>query len=331
MRFFYGLLFILLATNLSGQQPDWKVDQGWKWLEPADTFHKKRFWTVAGVGAGLYAGAAYGLYQTWYRDYPLGKFRSFDDFGEWLQMDKAGHAVTTYAEAELLYAGARWTGMTPNAARWTAFGTANFLQLTIEVMDGFSEQWGFSWSDFGFNLLGSGTWLAQELLWQDQRILIKASSNIRPHPNFMTPNQRGEGVGDWSIRSAELFGSSYFERFLKDYNTLTVWVSVNPRSFVPNSNLPSWLNLAVGYGAEHLYGAYGNGWAPNTNESYFLPPSEYPRYRQYFLSPDIDLTRIKTNKRWLKFLFGLTNFLKVPAPALELRSTGATRFHWVYW
>ena len=27
---------------------------------------------------------------------------------------------------------------------------------TLEVFDGYASRWGFSWSDMGFNLLGSG-------------------------------------------------------------------------------------------------------------------------------------------------------------------------------
>ncbi len=328
MRLLY--LLFLCGTLSSGLAQS--VDQaGWKWLEPADTFNRKRFWAVTGVGAAIYAGASYGLYQTWYRDFPQGSFRTIDDFGEWLQMDKAGHLVTTYTEARLLDAGARWTGMSPNAARWTAFGVSNALQLTVEVMDGFSEQWGFSWSDFGANVLGASVFLVQDMVWNEQRILIKASSDPRPHPTILTPNVRGEGYGNWAVRGAELYGSGYLERYVKDYNTLTVWLSVNPRSFVPGSRLPDWLNIAVGYGAENLYGAYGNGWTVSPEEAYRLPKDEYPRYRQYLLSPDIDLTRIRTNKRWLKLLFGITNFIKVPAPALELRSTGETKFHLLFW
>ena len=109
------------------------------WLTPADTFHRKRFYVAAGTGAALYTSASIGLYAIWYRDYPQGSFRIFNDWPEWNQMDKAGHAFTAYLFSRYAYAGLRWSGLKRPAARWTAFGVANLLQGTIEVFDGFAE------------------------------------------------------------------------------------------------------------------------------------------------------------------------------------------------
>jgi hypothetical protein len=50
------------------------------------------------------------------------------------------------------------------------------------------------------------------------------------------------------------------------------------------------------------------------------------RYRQWYLAPDVDLTRIKTNSRFLKTVFTTFNMLKFPVPALEL-SNSKLRFH----
>jgi hypothetical protein len=41
------------------------------------------------------------------------------------------------------------------------------------------------------------------------------------------------------------------------------------------------------------------------------------RNRQWYLSPDIDFTRIKTKHKFLKAAFSALNVLKFPAPALE--------------
>lgn len=328
MRYFYllVLLFCLANGGLRAQSDT----LGWRWLEPADTFDQGRFWPVAGTGALIYGGFAYGLYQTWYRDFELTGFHYFNDWGEWRFMDKAGHTFTAYTEARASYAGARWTGMSPRAARWTAFGIANFLQGTIEVMDGFSEKWGFSWSDIGFNVLGASTFMVQDILWQEQRILLKVSSNLRPHPDRLLLGSDGETRSSLALRSSDLYGTSYVERFLKDYNTMTIWASVNVRDFLPDSPAPVWLNLAVGYGSENLYGGYTNSWIDDNGVRYHLSPDAYPRYGQLFLSPDIDFTRIPTRKRWVKLLLGAANFLKFPAPALEINGQGGVKFHPIY-
>ena len=41
------------------------------------------------------------------------------------------------------------------------------------------------------------------------------------------------------------------------------------------------------------------------------------RYRQWYLSPDIDFTKIKTNKKGLRVLFFALTAFKFPAPSLE--------------
>ena len=58
--------------------------------------------------------------------------------------------------------------------------------------------------------------------------------------------------------------------------------------------------------------------------------TDVERYRQYYLSLDIDLSRIKTNSGFLKGLFYVLNSIKVPAPTLEINSKGDTEFHLLY-
>ena len=50
---------------------------------------------------------------------------------------------------------------------------------------------------------------------------------------------------------------------LKDYNGQTYWLSANLKSFFKKSNVPTWLNISVGYGAEGMFGATENIWMDN--------------------------------------------------------------------
>jgi len=135
---------------------------------------------------------------------------------------------------------------------------------------------------------------------------------------------------DWTSNlgyiSRERFGSNFFERYLKDYNAQTIWLSANPRSFLPKSKIPPWLNVAVGYGSENVYGAYSNTWREDGVSFRYRPE----RYRQWFLSPDIYLSRIPTKKRWVRLTLGILDFIKIPAPALEY-SQGKFKGHWLMW
>lgn len=303
------------------------AQDAWQWMTPADTLNKQRFWGTVGAGAVIYTGAAYGLYQTWYKDYELTKFRTFDDAREWQQMDKAGHFLTTYSEARWLYDGARWTGLDKRRSLWLAGGISMFLQGTLEVMDGFSAEWGFSWSDIGFNTLGMGLFVAQESIWDDQRIILKISTNRELPSDAPLLSTNGQATSSLRMRHIDLYGSSIPERFLKDYNTMTIWASVSPKAFAPQSRWPEWLNIAVGYGSENLYGGFSNTWTDEDDNRFYLPETDHPRYRQLYLSFDIDLKKIRTKRPLLRSALSILNVIKIPAPALEWNTLGQVRFH----
>src|SRR5690606_1550417 len=57
---------------------------------------------------------------------------------------------------------------------------------------------------------------------------------------------------------------------------------------------------------------------------------EFTRCRQFYLAPDIDLTKIKTNSRVLKFIFEATRYIKFPLPELEYNSKNQWVFHPLY-
>ena len=58
----------------------------------------------------------------------------------------------------------------------------------------------------------------------------------------------------------------------------------------------------------------------NTGCCDFIAPLE--RYRQYYFSLDIDLTRIKTKSRILGTCFQIFNSVKIPFSALEFNKYG---------
>jgi hypothetical protein len=60
------------------------------------------------------------------------------------------------------------------------------------------------------------------------------------------------------------------------------------------------------------------------------PVPYFVRTRQYFLAPDIDLTRIKTKSPFLKMVFNIFGVLKFPLPALEYNSELGWVVHGVY-
>jgi hypothetical protein len=113
------------------------------------------------------------------------------------------------------------------------------------------------------------------------------------------------------------------EQILKDYNGQTYWLSANIRSFTKTSKIPKWLNIAIGYGAEGM--VTGNEEFVNT---IFLPESK--RFRQFYLSLDVDLTKIETKSHFVKTILTIFNTIKIPAPTFEIRGCGSSKLHLIY-
>ena len=58
--------------------------------------------------------------------------------------------------------------------------------------------------------------------------------------------------------------------------------------------------------------------------------TDIPRIRQFYLAPDIDFTKIKTNKKWLRTIFFCLNAFKCPAPTLMIDSKGKFKAYALY-
>jgi uncharacterized protein YfiM (DUF2279 family) len=279
-------------------------------------YNKKRVRLVVAGNLIGYGSVMVGLNSAWYSQYPRSSFHFFNDNAEWLQVDKAGHAYSAYIESVGSYEMWRWTGLS-RKQRIIAGGLSGVAyQSIIEVLDGFSAEYGFSWGDFSANVFGSALFTLQEMAWDDQKIKMKFSFH-----------ERNYGQPDLNARANDLFGKTASQRFIKDYNATTDWVSINVRSFFPKSNLPKWFSVAVGYGAEGLFGARENI-AKDKNGNITFDRSDVKRYRKWFLAPDVDLTKIHTNKKAIKMLLFFLNSFKFPAPSIEI-SNGSIKGHWL--
>ncbi|MGN6267590.1 MAG: DUF2279 domain-containing protein [Ginsengibacter sp.] len=279
-------------------------------------YNKKRIRWVTAANIVGYGGALVGLNALWYQQYPRSGFHFFDDNNEWLQMDKVGHIYSAYSESRATTELWRWAGLPRKKSIWIGGLSGVAYQSIIEVLDGFSSQYGFSPGDFAANVIGSAAFISQQLTWNDERIQIKFSFHRKNYGSKQLDN-----------RADDLYGNTEIQRFIKDYNGQTYWLSANIKSFFPDTKLPRWLNISVGYGAEGMFGGVKNiGY--DDNGDVIFDRQDIKRYRQWYLSPDIDFTKIKTNKKGVKILFFVLNALKFPAPALEL-SNGKLHGHWI--
>ncbi|WP_417874868.1 DUF2279 domain-containing protein [Xanthomarina gelatinilytica] len=277
-----------------------------QFLKPSDTLNTFRRNAVVITEATMATLTLVGLNQLWYADYPKSKFHTLNDNNQWLQMDKLGHVFSAYQLGRLGANTLHWSGVSKQdqLIYGSTIGVA-FLTV-VEVFDGYSEEWGFSWGDMAANVTGAGLYVGQELLWKEQRFTIKYSFHRT----------------DYAPQNPEVLGNGFSEEFLKDYNGQTYWLSLNLHAFFKESKIPSWLNVALGYGAEGMISG------SNTNDNDVV--QEQNPYRQFYLSLDLDLTRIKTNSHVLRTIFDVFNVIKVPFPALEFNDKNGIKFHGIY-
>lgn len=320
------LVFIILLT-ITGQLSA-QSDLPLLSLRMADTLHKPRLIAINTSGAVFYTGATLGLATIWYAGYERSGFHLFNDLGEWNDMDKVGHFTAAMIETNWAFRCELWAGLERRKAMWTAIGIGSLFQATIEILDGFSTKWGFSIPDMAMNTAGVAVFGLQEHFWQEQRMIMKFSSYRKPYSSVQYTSMDGASSISPRERATDLFGESWQAIFLKDYNAQTLWASVNIKSFMKNksSKLPGWLNIAVGYGSQNMFGGFKNEWS-DEDVIYSFPNDLFPRYRQYYLSFDIDLTRIKTKSPFVKTLLGILNCVKIPSPTLEYNTLGQLKFH----
>jgi len=273
------------------------------WIK-SDTLNKSRRNAIVISESILGAGTLIALDQLWYADYPRSSFHFTNDNNQWKQMDKVGHIMTSYYVGKIGMELLDWAGVRKNDQLLYGATLGFSFLAAIEVLDGFSSEWGASWGDIASNAAGTGLLVGQELLWKEQRITMKYSFHQTSYAK-LRPGTLGE---------------SFLQQALKDYNGQTYWLSANLWSFAKESSLPKWLNVAFGYGAEGML--YGENLPTNMLQ-------QNP-YRQFYLSLDVDLTKIKTKSKFLKSVFSVVNFIKIPAPTLEFRSKGGIKFHYLY-
>ena len=303
MRFFLGILFLFISLSLKSQV-DMKFSNGQKEniISLYSLEKDVRKLNILLISEGIsYCVTLVGLNSLWYKDYPRTSFHFINDNGEWNQMDKIGHLTTAYYIGVIGIKAYSWAGLKEKKAIWFGGLSGSIFLSAIEVLDGFSAEWGASSSDFLANTLGSALCISQALLWNNQKIQLKYSYQ-KSYLADINPEQLGKNV---------------MQNILKDYNGQSYWLSFNLKSLLElKSNFPNWLSLSFGYGA------YGM-------ENPYHKPGDPVRGRQYFLSFDIDLNRIKTKSNLLNSALHTFGFIKFPMPTLELKENKVT-FHSLY-
>lgn len=313
-----------------------KMIKPYSFFRPSEVLNKPRVALVSGMIGGLYAGANAWWSSAWYAQTEKSKFHFFNDWGEWNQMDKIAHSFNCYFESKWHYDLYRWAGVKEKNAIWIGMLMGNMWQLSIELNDGFQKKWGFSWGDMVMNMSGSLLFGVQQYAWHEQRINLKISAFPVNYNKYDDPQIKE--------RANKLYGTSFTEILLKDYNSMTFWLSVSPASFIrkPKTKFPECIQVSLGYGASGMLGGYKNIWnkndlagdqsLDNVDPADIVDRTDIQRLHRFYISMDLDWTKLPVKKHWAKGLMKVLNIIKLPLPALEINNNhhgSKVAWHWM--
>ena len=292
-NFLFLLLAIIIQISYSAQEKKCR-----------DSITKKHI-ILNATALGATSLSYFGLYNLWYKKYPQTSFHFFNDFEEWNYMDKMGHVFSSYQVARKSHLFLDKKNIEHPLEKSCFYSL--FFMLGIEVLDGFSTEWGFSNYDLISNFIGTGLFYVQEKKFNAQFLKLKFSSHLSPYATYRPT----------------LLGNSFSERILKDYNGQTYWITLDFNTRIQEKfKILKSINLALGYSIDGFTGARYN---PNLN---CAECNNLKRQSQYIISFDLDLTEIETKNKFLKLFFNTFSIIKFPAPAFLIQSE--SQFKWLY-
>jgi len=240
------------------------------------------------------------LQNVWYKPHQTQSFHFYNDGSNWMQMDKMGHALTAYVLTERINSLHRWSSGSYNP--WVGAGYGLTYLGILELMDGYSGGWGFSWYDGLANGLGVFFSLGQNWLWNEQKFLPKFSFSRSPYAMYRP----------------EVLGKNLAQQVLKDYNGQTYWLSIPLRNFLPFPEKLRFLCLSLGLGCEEKLVGDSDSW------------QQFNAYREFVFSLDIDLRQVAPNRPVLNRILSSINYVKIPFPSLVFSKENKP-FRWIYY
>ena len=270
-------------------------------LSSKDTIQSKvnkNFYKFLAVEGVVLTGAITYLKYEWYHDKKRVPFHFYNDFKGWNQVDKFGHFYASYLESNIGYSLLKKFKFSEKKSLYFGGFQGLILETPIEFFDAYYQGWGFSLSDMVANSFGSLFFIVQQKFFGKQL--------IKPKLSFSKSIYAKDANG--------LLGKdNLLSQFVYDYNGYTYWFSFSPKSIFKLSRIPKWLNFAFGYGANGMLGEFENKLIYRGVE---LP--NYKRYRQFYFSLDVDLSKVETNSKFLKNVFNIISYIKIPMPTIEL-------------
>jgi len=246
----------------------------------SDSVITNRLYLLGGVSAAAFI-YAYGIQNNmWWKGEKSGFHTNWnEDWNASLGADKIGHFYFGFTTATIYKHGFQWAGFSKSKSLiYSGLFTFTY-QTFLEIRDGFSKDYGFSWGDFGANLLGSMYPVIQN--------------------NFPLLNNFNIKI---SYQASERFKNNSNRYILDDYESTYHWLSIDFNNLLPSSAakyFPDFLNLTIGHSVNGLNNS-GN------------------RNHEFYIGLDWDIEALPGSSPVLLFLKELINLYHLPAPTIKV-------------
>ncbi len=244
-----------------------------------DSLNNNRLLVIGGVTAGAFIYGYVIQNNIWWKG-SKSKFH-FNFQQDWkyaLGSDKFGHFFFGTSLTKIYADAFQWAGMNRKKALFYSGILSWSYQTFIEIRDGFSKEYGFSWGDFSANTLGA--------LFPNLQ---------RRYPFLRNFNFK------LSFYPSERFKNESNRYILDDYESAYNWLSINIKNMLPRrigKFVPPFINIAIGHSVKRLL--YSD------------------RNHELFLALDWDISFIKTDNYLLKSLLTIIGLYHLPSPAVKI-------------
>ena len=218
-------------------------------------------------------------------------------------MDKVGHACTSYHLNKVSHTLFEKNHI-KNPLLKSSIYTFGYM-LGVELLDGYSTEWGFSIYDVIGNGLGTFLYSIQESKLKSQPFKIKFSSTKTAYATCRP----------------SLLGENRLQQIFKDYNGQTYWVTFNYNE-LSNKKIKifDYVDFALGYSVDGFTGGHNNPEITSCNCA-ISECNNLRRTSQFIFSLDLNTSKIKNNHPIIgKFLLPF-DIIKIPFPAIILNNS----------
>lgn len=235
---------------------------------------------VGGATAGAFVYGYVVQNNLWWKgDKSSFHFEWQHDWKYALGSDKFGHFYFPYLASNIYSQSFIWAGIDSIKSFWYSSAFAFSYQVLVEVRDGFSKQWGFSWGDFSADFLGA----AYPILQSKLPVLNNFNFQISFYP---------------SKRFKEGSNKVIFD----DYESTYDWLDVNIHNLLPDNfqkYYPKFINIAIGHSVEKLDDKGGGN-------------------HRFYLGLDWNFEAVPLHGWFWDLLKRNFNFYHFPAPAVQI-------------